>query len=285
MGKWVSYDLTLGSSRKPREHFTQILLRLSERAALNPLIQSIHVFGSYARGALTCGDIDLTVETTYRIPRNARHRDPTPSRRLQDPTEVAVRTLTRGFRGVEICFISTPGRPDPLPESWGVTPALVWSCDQPDAAANLAQIKPDPAEGRYLRDHFIEVKRTGSDLTVMERVMGLLQQGALRLSVHPFPERVWFPERWHRNDGDRISDEVERIRPVAYDWLLQRGVVPYGQRSTRIFVSSYAVLLGNIDLNLMLWFLGKNPHGEVCLIPHLKKGVRPEMYVFKNGGT
>ena len=285
-GDWCCYDASPDpvSTRKPREHFTKTLLRVAERAASTPLIGAVYVFGSYARGALLCGDLDLMVETTGQLPRHPLNEDnPMAGLRRIDPTDAAVRSLARGLKGVEISFISTPTRRDPLPEKWGVTPTLVWSREQPDTAANLATITPDPNAGRYERNHFIEVKRTGSTAEEMKEVMKKIQAGSLLMTVHPFPERVWFPKRLQRQEGNRISDAIERLRPVAYDWFLQRGIRVYCSDSTVFTHVPYLAHIGRIDLYRMLSFLDRFPEGEVCLIPHLKKGVRPEMYVFKNG--
>ena len=92
-GEWLTYDLTPAPDRLPREQITTMLLRVVKRAEADPLIRAVHVFGSYARGAMTCGDLDLLVETNKTLPR----RPLSEWMRKRDPTEAAVRKLARGM--------------------------------------------------------------------------------------------------------------------------------------------------------------------------------------------
>lgn len=279
-GEWLTYDLTPAPDRLPREQITTMLLRVVKRAEADPLIRAVHVFGSYARGAMTCGDLDLLVETNKTLPR----RPLSEWMRKRDPTEAAVRKLARGMPKVEISFISTPRNPVSLPEKWGVSPTLVWSRERPNATENLAQIYPDPSAGRYTRDHFISPKRTGNDIQAMETVMGELRNGTLRLTVRPFPERLWSPASDRPKDYQRVSKEVARLWPVAHAWFREQGVRPYIHPSTVFCAESCFAHLGKIDLYRMLEYLKRNPRGTACLIPHIEPGTRPEMYLFTRPG-
>jgi hypothetical protein len=141
--------------RFPRTAFTRKLTRLCERLeechrrtiafrhfffrsremSSDVVVRSLWVVGSYARGALDCGDLDVVLQV-------GPERDLPPQR-----------TITKAFFGSLPYVRYYLG--DPTTNTSGIEfpdAVLVWSGPQCDWASAIASIKPNPSAGRAARD-------------------------------------------------------------------------------------------------------------------------------------
>jgi ribosomal protein S27AE len=298
---WVTYDVAPEPALIPRQKITAVLLRAAERATEIPAVLSIHVFGSYSRGAPLSHDLDVIVNIGRVSDPRGEAAANTIWFRRRSAESIVARKLFGNTVPVDLLVNASTDHPE-----WA--PKLVWSRKEPDAPTNLSKIVLDPAAGRFQRDHFIAVKRTASGLSAMDEVMEAIRRGALTLEVIPFPAHV----RWLKKDQPRYrpGKKVLNLLPAAYWWLRQQGagerwsylrgteLSTLDWRKTHV-LPEYMVKMGNIDLyEMQNWLNGFkdgrccdpfDPEGyrfdKVCLIPHLAKGERPEMYVFSRGAN
>lgn len=144
--------MSASEKRYPRESFTKKLIRICQRleeCSARTIthkdiygeftgeikITSIWVVGSYARGAMNCGDLDMVI--------GVQTKGPLPSTRV----------WTRSFFGAPSLVRYYPGDPTenasgvPFPEA-----VLIWFGPGCDWKAEIASIKPDPSAGRAARE-------------------------------------------------------------------------------------------------------------------------------------
>ena len=135
-----------------RERATALLEELLERVIAGgrwlDLIDELYVFGSYARGALEPGDIDLAV--AYTSDAEATHhfvRALAEGRDWNAPMRKALRGNRRGF---EFSFQDV----DRLSAELGFEPVLIYRRGDTlaDAVARLRAIREDPTAGRAERE-------------------------------------------------------------------------------------------------------------------------------------
>ncbi|WP_434574997.1 hypothetical protein J3P88_10155 [Pseudomonas sp. Z3-6] len=144
--------MSASEKRYPRESFTKKLIRMCQRLdeffvrtithqdiygefTGEITITSMWVVGSYARGAMTCGDLDMVigVQTKGALP--------------------STRVWARSFFGAPSLVRYYPG--DPTENASGVPfseAILIWSGVGCDWKGALASIKPDPNAGRAARE-------------------------------------------------------------------------------------------------------------------------------------
>ncbi|WP_335944478.1 hypothetical protein [Pseudomonas sp. G166] len=144
--------MSASEKRYPRESFTKKLIRMCQRLDECSVriithkdiygeftgeitITSMWVVGSYARGAITCGDLDMVigVQTKGALP--------------------STRVWARSFFGAPSLVRYYPG--DPTENASGVPfseAVLIWSGIGCDWKAAMASIKPDPNAGRASRE-------------------------------------------------------------------------------------------------------------------------------------
>ena len=138
---------------KPREHYTRVLHRMVAKILEKPQrltvedrwcgmtctyvfqVMSLHVFGSYARGAINCGDLDVILY----VRGIAGGRVATPAIK---------RAVFGRMPGIDV-IVEQEGK-------WSFDRTfdeaqLVWSREQPDVAANLAAIVVQPEATRFQR--------------------------------------------------------------------------------------------------------------------------------------
>ncbi|MGI5457504.1 nucleotidyltransferase domain-containing protein [Streptomyces sp. CA-249302] len=171
-----------------RERATELLHEMLDRleAGARPLdlVDEVYVFGSYARGALEPGDLDVAV---------VHHTDTEFTEDVvgaiiygRDPMAGMKRALKGNRRGFQFQF----NQNDRLPE--GSAPQLLWKRGDTRATAEerLQAMTADPDAGRAPRDAMIE-QFDGLDrwipLPVRVRLVDLLDAGAIEISRIQLP--------------------------------------------------------------------------------------------------
>ncbi|WP_156970888.1 hypothetical protein [Andreprevotia chitinilytica] len=200
--------------RHPRSHFTRALekicLRLDDAGAApvqwkNRFLHRIHapivtvsnvwVVGSYARGALTCGDLDLVVDATAVL-----NGSPT----QLPPTSAISRVLFKSPRDVRIS-IGTPHQNTsgvPFPDAhliWQAAPIKDWH-------SAIDAIRPDPNAGRLSRPtDLIPLRREQIDCydDQLEELIALKSTGILDWEFIPVTDAA-MPESVTEDETDFI---------------------------------------------------------------------------------
>jgi hypothetical protein len=138
-----------------RERATSLLQEMLTRldAGERPLdlVDAVHVFGSYARGALEPADVDVAV--THRVDADFSAEVVSDIMYGRDPMASMKRALKGNKRGVQFQF----NQNDALTEL-GTGLTLLWQRGDTLAQAQerLATLVADPKAGRAERDHMIE---------------------------------------------------------------------------------------------------------------------------------
>lgn len=165
-----------------RERATELLQemldRLDEGRRPLDLVDEVHVFGSYARGALEPGDLDVAV--VHRTDTEFAEDVVSAMMYGRDPMAGMKRALKGNRRGVQFQF----NQNDSLPK--GSELRLLWKRGDTGVVAKgrLQAMEADPAAGRAPRDAMIE-QFEGLDrwvpLPVRIRLMELLDAGGIEI--------------------------------------------------------------------------------------------------------
>jgi predicted nucleotidyltransferase len=156
-------------------------------------IREVHVFGSFARGAMESNDLDLIVvhdppngkvlEPLLKAVKSYSYDELDQSVKAYHRFQAAMRKVFR--RGGERMDIKLAESLDSAVASLVDIPRgeirLVWSESSRDWRTNVAAIAPSPAAGRHPRNHFINVKRAGCTLEAVEKVTEMIDNGVLSL--------------------------------------------------------------------------------------------------------
>ncbi|MFF5491380.1 nucleotidyltransferase family protein [Streptomyces virginiae] len=172
-----------------RERATELLRDMLDRldAGERPLdlVDEVYVFGSYARGALDPGDLDVAV--VYRSDREFAAELVSAMMSGRDPMAGMKRALKGNKRGFQCQFNQNSDLPA------GAEPVLLWKCGDTlaDAQARLAAIEPDPDAGRAPRDEMIE-QFAGLDrwipLPVRAQLVEMVTAGAIGIHRVELPD-------------------------------------------------------------------------------------------------
>ena len=176
-----------------RDKFTEKLKRMLatiDAGAMPMKVREFYVFGSYARGALDPGDLDVLVV----------HKEPKAIdlacwglRRKDDSHEFsrAYRKFQSEMRrrlrnsGERVDVLLTNDFDDMFDEETALKPVdfiLLWCAKDRDWPAKLARISPNASAGRFHRNHFFPIRRLRASLREMDVVARLLQKQALLLN-------------------------------------------------------------------------------------------------------
>ncbi len=185
--------------RFPRESFTKKLIKICERLDkgakenipwnnkyLNKsgidliTIEKLWVVGSYSRGALSCGDLDLVFTFTY-----------------EDRCRVYTDDVVRGFFGRVPYASFYHGDPDvntsgvPFPDA-----VEIWSGHGCDWQKAIDSITPDPAAGRAYRPHDdipLRLAQLNTSHEEADEIVQMLKDGILESEFIPFTKEVLEP--------------------------------------------------------------------------------------------
>ncbi len=232
-------------------------------------VEAVWVVGSYARGALHCGDLDLVADIvaeegalplTSRISRHVIGRSP----------DVRLYVGTPGKNTSGVAF----------PEA-----KLVWSPDAPDWNAAIAAIPPDPTATRFKRPHDVlplrkeQIVDYGNE-DVFEKIVELLEQNVLSSQWVSVSEINVQPDEWSAEAIEFFEDiqcwcgkKTQEVMPFVIEWFKKNNVCDlwrkeYGEK-TRFKIGGAEVLVGRpyIDLTL-LDFLSCS---AIVIVPHLSR--------------
>jgi hypothetical protein len=165
---------------------TDMLARLETPGWPLDLVDSVHVFGSYARGAEEPHDVDVVVDN--RRDERLVQEFVTALSYSRDPHASLKRALKGTSRGLQIQFDQLRDL-----EAAGIELTLLWrrGDTQEQALARLAAITPDPSAGRAPRDDMIQ-QFEGLDRWIPRQVRGdlvtLLDSGAVTIERLELPD-------------------------------------------------------------------------------------------------
>ncbi|MFD9715835.1 hypothetical protein [Streptomyces sp. NPDC059076] len=205
------------------------------------LVDEVSVFGSYARGAIEPGDLDIAI--THRVDSDLADEVVGALSYGRDPMAVMKRALKGSRRGIQFQFNQNAA----LTEN-GIELTLLWKRGDSPARAleRLDALRPDPAAGRAPRDHMIEPFE-GLDrwipLPVRAQLVELVDSGGVNIErleltegepSHPDAVEM-LEDRWSESSPLRraAAAALHHAESSGYDmhtvWLQARTVAPWSQ--------------------------------------------------------
>jgi hypothetical protein len=291
-----------------REKLTESLARMLQTVDAGELpakVREVYDFGSYARGAICPGDLDLLVihddpgkDYWSRLKEQLKgqghgglqiialaaarfHGEM--RRKLRRPGEKADILLARSVDEVM-------GQHSKIERSELV---LLWSEADRDFHARLQAIRPDPAAGRAPRNHLLSMKRFNDRVETMEEVVEMVADGRLSLTRLPVTgidpsslnahHRHWLD--WWTQCGVMGQKSLELL-PCGMWWLQQHRQTAECPHQLEMYGKSgtHRVHFGRPSLGWMLGVFESRPKvRRQCLIPHLSSTEPNELLVFERG--
>jgi hypothetical protein len=285
-------------ARLSREQATRTLARICEHLDRNaeatvasaarkydkkapPLVMRavrLWVVGSYARGSMTCGDLDLVMEL------DREYYDPRPISRqlLKSPQRVSLYTGTPEENSSHAQFADA---------------ALIWEAGS-DWRAALAAIKPDATASRFDRPTdripFRLDQMSGCSIEWAETMIERLQ--CEELSWHFVPLEDLTDAVEHQNESDEQTALLRRATNCSSVGSASKKLLPY--------LLAYARFTGKpqekwrveyqtrLDYGRTVFFLGVAPSlhdldetgiNEVVVMPHMSMRGPNGLWVIKRG--
>lgn len=260
-------------------------------------VRRLYVYGSYRRGAIDCGDLDLVVvadmPTDDWIAANTDFK--TWDYRVWSLFVRATwRALKKRGEKIELHVCRCDEHAQDFFKRIPVEDALlIWSEDDRDWRNKVASIEPNPAAGRHERPYPIDLKRTGTPRETMEDVLYLIDRQRLkmtRLNMAAIEPKltVEMSEQlamWRRVGW--VGRDTLEVLPYAFDWLTHEGqeAPTYHTYKTEITSVSgtHLVHVGRINFGYALGWLFHEEARKLCLIPHLRKRTKNEMFIIERG--
>ena len=285
-----------------RDKLTQKIERIIgaiEHGETPTRVYELYVFGSYRRGAVECGDLDLilVVEPPTDELREQFGVNPCDHNTWGRINAAVRRSLIR--RGEKVHLLICHAVSLFVGEGASIKPSdvlLLWADGDRRWRKKLAEITPDPTAGRFPRNHFVDLNRTSSSLDAMKKVQWLLEHKRLTLIREPMGDREprlspAFEDLFRRlRTLERSGRKTLEVLPYALAWLEREGHQPehlLWMRCTEICSrnGSHRIHIGRISLERMMYWLFDSirPTGEVCLIPHIRRNQPKELLVFQRG--
>jgi hypothetical protein len=274
-------------------------------------VRELYVFGSYARGAINPGDIDLILihdpapellkrlksEIIKKYGHNFMYwpRGQLPERKFESMMRGVMR---RPGEKMDILLSTSIEKVAEMGEHIAKAHRiLIWSESDRNWRPKLDSIRPDPNAGRHERAHFANLKRFNGDLRTMVNVTEAISQGFLKMT---------------RIDAQKVEPNLNPLYQHWYDWWVHCKVMgrnsmkllPFGmwwlqeqpgQACQQPEPPRHDCTMYSKDLKYVVYF-GTPPlyavyevcHGahrivRACLIPHFKRGEPSEIFVFEQG--
>jgi hypothetical protein len=292
------------NERRPRASYLPILERMAlrvERQVEHTLRWSdpyagaqesvvaataLYVFGSFARGASLCGDLDVILEVELVT---GLYAPPTSSVRaavLGRLVDVDVRLQVRGQ------VLGAPLAEHPEAR-------LIWSREQPDWRANIAAIPLDEAAGHFERktDRLpVHLKQLAiRDREEAERFVDRIDSGELVSewvpldTITPQPE-TWDTEHQHVLKAYQrdLGADTAKLLPFVLQYLYERRntthsglCLRWGRPRACLHLGGFYVHMGRPALS---WYLlDRADVSTLILAPHLKKGFAAGLWTLRRG--
>lgn len=287
-----------------RDLWTKKLTRIIaaiEAGEMPATVRELYIFGSYARGAIECKDLDLVVV----------HDEP-PTKLMEELKKKAkakARTFLDGLVGHELRFkalmgkaIRRPGEDidiligQDLPSILQGRPIqeselrLVWSATDGAWQKKLGAIQVDANAGSAPRAQFISPKLAQSTEDDVNGVTSLLAEQALiltRIRVETL-EAEPLPDEWAQTFlRRRWGTKSRALLPFAFAWFGSQNVESIDVREPGEIWDGerrFRVQLGRLYLYWMVKLFQEEPKLQrQCLIPHFRRVYAKELLIFERG--
>jgi predicted nucleotidyltransferase len=244
-------------------------------------IEALYVFGSYSRGALISGDLDLVVIIPW--------HSVDPRFKTWDGRKTfysAVRKALSIYRKRDYDLMVARN----IKEYADKDPVLVWSKEKPDWRMNLEKIVPDLAAGRFDRRHLFDLKRGDTSLDTMEAVVEMIDNEVLLFEKEPVDlestGEIVVVEGGH-NPFRYMSKEVRLQFPYMEDWIFERARTPdiaFSDDGKRLHTTDEEIwgFLGRPDLRDVLFKLTEGADAVAVMLP-IRKRSPNYIFVFSHG--
>jgi predicted nucleotidyltransferase len=293
-----------------RDECSKKLIRMIEAiqsGSLPARVREFYVFGSYSRGALEPGDVDVVIvhdrpPRAYEeaIKRYFKQKGYSLMERLVKASAKINAAMRRPLRkpGEKVQIILTQELEDVLGEHSKIKREdlmLLWSETDQDYRSKLEAIRPDPGAGRAPRDHLVNLKRMRDSVFAMEYTVEMVRKEELVLTRMPI-ERIDCRLNDHHARRLAVWTQMKvmgkdsmTLLPYAMSWLQHHRQVSEWPDSQCVVWSksgTHRVHLGRPSLGWMLDILQVFPKvRRQCLIPHIKRGQTNELLVFERGSN
>jgi predicted nucleotidyltransferase len=290
-----------------REQWTKKLARIIadiEAGRTPAAVREVYVFGSYARGAVECKDLDLVVV----------HEEPPVDLmdELRKKAKAAARTILESLAGHERRFNGLMGKALRRPgedidilmgrdlgsilQGMSIRASdlrLVWSVADRAWQEKLQGIPIDARAGAAPRDQFISPKHARTDVQAVEHVTALLREGSLKLTrIATETVDLRKSRRWTEDWADTLwldqwGKKSLALLPYACAWLEGKKVKELDIKERGEIWDAeqrFRVQLGRLHLYWMVnLFEAEHKLKEQCLIPHARRGYGKELLIFERG--
>ena len=281
-----------------REILTKKIVRIIEtiESGNTPMpIRKLWIFGSYARGALECGDLDIALVVNQ--PNQEWLSDHVGPGWIWEQYNRFERHVKNSIkkRGERIDIIIMT-KEESVIEFFNSVPVkdaiLIWSEKDPDWQTKLYSIQPDPKASRFKRPYPIDLKRTGTSRDTMEKFVWLVDHNFLKMetiNIDLIRPKISDHYRRYLDHISKMRGKASiKVIPYGLDWLRKekKRVPRYLHSNTEIksITGSHFVHIGKIEFGYALgWLYSYKKARKLCLIPHLRKRSKNEMFVIERG--
>ena len=291
-----------------RDKFTAKLVRIVESIESDTIpmdVREVYVFGSYSRGAIEPGDLDLIVvhgpgwqEVDRQVDKALKKSHPDILERSRIAAGKLNAARMRLFRkpGEAVQIIFAESVSEVTGEGSRIKPTdpiLIWSNKDQRWRKRIAAITPDADAGRAERNHLLELKRLNDGVSIMEKVVEMVEKEMLTLTRIPVdsitleldPDHQRWLVHWTVNCQVMGRKSLETL-PYVMSWIEQNGERCMAPHRTEVWNKKFTLRceVGKPSLGWMLGRFSERPKlKSQCLIPHFKHNGPNELLVFQRG--
>lgn len=288
------------------------IIEAIEAEAFPTRIKELHVFGSYARGALNPGDLDLILihypappevmeEIKRSITQKYGHHSITwlpvtwPDRKFET---IMRRVMRRPGEKMDIILGTTLKEALRYHQTIAASKIIsLWSEQNPNWQQRLSAIKQNKDAGRYARGHFAEARRFNSRLGYMTAVSKLIKSKVFKLTridaERTTPDLNSLYQHWydHWVDCSVMGKDSMKLLMHGMWWMQHQR----GQAWEKPSIWGHDNVLWSGDSRYVAYFGHPSLHHlyrltevenrvvRMCMIPHFKRGKPNLLYVLERG--